>query len=261
MDTGELLERLKEMAIADENLRKRLLATKGSETALSDFCKISTEAGVPLNKMDMIEFGESSYAAMRRSTNGGGENAPLLQWEDDAYEMFMMELEMIVEARKNITLVGMPASGKSTVGVILAKILGMNFIDTDLVIQQRENALLYDIIKDRGVDGFLAVEEESILSINPSNTVIATGGSAIYSKAGMEYLKNIGKVVYLKVDKEDLFRRLHNIKQRGVVLQPGETLDEMYESRSALYEKYADIVIDETDSTVEETVEIIQMSI
>ena len=163
--------------------------------------------------------------------------------------------------KSNITLVGMPASGKSTVGVILAKILGMNFIDTDLVIQQRENALLCDIIKDRGVDGFLTVEEESILSINPSNTVIATGGSAIYSQSGMEYLKNIGKVVYLKVDKEDLFKRLHNIKQRGVVLRPGETLDEMYDTRSALYEKYADIVIDETDSTVEETVEMIQMSI
>ena len=163
--------------------------------------------------------------------------------------------------KSNITLVGMPASGKSTVGVILAKILGMNFIDTDLVIQQRENALLCDIIKDCGVDGFLAVEEESILSINPSNTVIATGGSAVYSQAGMQYLKNIGKVVYLKVDKEDLFKRLHNIKQRGVVLRPGETLDEMYDTRSALYEKYADIVIDETDSTVEETVEMIQMSI
>ena len=95
MDTGEHLERLKEMAIADAGLRKRLLETKGSETALADFCRISTEAGVLLNKMDMIEFGESSYAAMRRSTNGGGENAPLLQWEDDAYEMFMMELEMI----------------------------------------------------------------------------------------------------------------------------------------------------------------------
>ena len=95
MNTGDLLEKLKEMAIADGDLRKRLLATKGSETVLADFCRISTEAGVPLNKMDMIEFGESSYAAMRRSTNGGGENAPLLQWEDDAYEMFMIELEMI----------------------------------------------------------------------------------------------------------------------------------------------------------------------
>ena len=257
MDTGELLERLKDMAIADENLRKRLLATKGSKTSLADFCKISTEVGVPLNKMDMIEFGESSYAAMRRSTNGGGENAPLLQWEDDAYEMFMMELEMITG--DNITLIGMPASGKSTVGVILAKILGMSFIDTDLVIQQKENALLCDIINDRGVDGFLEAEETAVLSINPANTVIATGGSVVYSEAGMKHLKSLGKVVYLKVDKDDLFRRLHNIKQRGVVLQPGETLDEMYDSRSVLYEKYADYTVDETNASVEETVEMIQL--
>ena len=95
MDTGELLEKLKEKALADAELRKKLLATRGSDTALADFCRISTEAGIPRNKMDMIEFGESSYAAMRRSTNGGGENAPLLQWEDDAYEMFMAELEML----------------------------------------------------------------------------------------------------------------------------------------------------------------------
>lgn len=168
---------------------------------------------------------------------------------------------MGINDKKNITLIGMPASGKSTVGVILAKILGMSFIDTDLVIQQRENALLCDIINERGVDGFLAAEEEAILSIDPSNTVIATGGSAVYSKAGMKYLKSIGKVVYLKVDKEDLFRRLHNIKQRGVVLRSGETLDEMYNSRSSLYEKYTDIVIDETNATVEETVEKIRENI
>ena len=94
MEVGEILESLKEKAIKDEVLRLRLLATREAENPLADFCGISTEAGLPLNKMDMIEFGESSYAAMRRSTNGGGENAPLLQWEDDAYEMFMAELEM-----------------------------------------------------------------------------------------------------------------------------------------------------------------------
>lgn len=95
MDVGTLLEQLKQMAIKDLSLRKKLLETRGSETALGDFCRISMEVGVPISKMDMIEYGESSYAAMRRSTNGGGENAPLLQWEDDAYEMFMMELEML----------------------------------------------------------------------------------------------------------------------------------------------------------------------
>ena len=158
----------------------------------------------------------------------------------------------------NITLIGMPASGKSTVGVILAKILGLSFVDTDLVIQQREGALLCDIISERGLEGFLKAEESAVLSISPSNTVIATGGSVVYSEAGMEYLKSLGKVVYLKVEKEDLFKRLHNIKQRGVVLSPGETLDEMYATRSVLYEKYADIVIDETNASVEETVEMIR---
>jgi len=152
----------------------------------------------------------------------------------------------------------MPASGKSTVGVILAKILGRNFIDTDLVVQQRESMLLCDIIKNRGVDGFLKAEEAAVLSIKPFNTVIATGGSVVYSEAGMNYLKSIGKVVYLKVDKDALFARLHNIRQRGVVLQPGETLDEMYVNRSMLYEKYADYIIDETCSSVEETVDLIK---
>ncbi len=154
-----------------------------------------------------------------------------------------------------ITLIGMPASGKSTAGVILAKILGLNFIDTDLVIQQNESELLCDIIKNRGVKGFLEAEEKAVLSLNPSNTVIATGGSVVYSEAGMNYLKSLGKVVYLKIDRENLFARLHNIRQRGVVLQPGETLDEMYDSRSRLYEKYADCIIDETGASVEETVD------
>ena len=160
--------------------------------------------------------------------------------------------------KNNITLIGMPASGKSTVGVILAKIIGLSFVDTDLVIQQREGALLCDIISEHTLEGFLKAEESAVLSISPSNTVIATGGSVVYSEAGMEYLKSLGKVVYLKVEKEDLFKRLHNIKQRGVVLSPGETLDEMYATRSVLYEKYADIVIDETNASVEETVEMIR---
>ena len=94
MEVGEILDKLKEKALADDTLRQRLLDTKNSETSMADFCRISTSEGLPLNKLDLLEFGESSYAAMRRSTNGGGENAPLLMWEDDAYEMFMMELEM-----------------------------------------------------------------------------------------------------------------------------------------------------------------------
>ena len=160
--------------------------------------------------------------------------------------------------KTNIVLIGMPASGKSTVGVILAKVLGKKFIDTDLVIQLRENALLAEIIKEKGVEGFMKREEEAILSVNEINTVIATGGSAVYGEKAMKHLKENGTVIYLKVEKEELFKRLKNIKERGVVLKQGETLEEMYDNRSVLYEKYADIVIEERDSTIEETIEKIQ---
>ena len=160
--------------------------------------------------------------------------------------------------KNNIVLIGMPASGKSTVGVILAKVLGKKFIDTDLVIQKREDALLADIIKEKGVEGFMKREEEAILSVDENNTVIATGGSAVYGEKAMEHLKENGTVIYLKVEKDELFKRLKNIKERGVVLKQGETLDEMYDNRSVLYEKYADIVIEERDSTIEETIEKIQ---
>lgn len=148
----------------------------------------------------------------------------------------------------------MPASGKSTVGVILAKVLGMEFVDSDLVIQKRESLRLSEIIEARGVEGFLKAEEEALLSISASNTVIATGGSAVYSEAGMRYLKENAAVVYLKVGLEALKKRLHDIKGRGVVLRGGETFDEMYAERSALYEKYADVVVEEKDGSIEDTV-------
>ena len=152
----------------------------------------------------------------------------------------------------------MPASGKSTAGVILAQVLGKKFIDTDLVIQEREKALLSEIIKDKGVAGFMKTEEEAILSVDVNNTVIATGGSAVYGEKAMEHLKENGTVVYLKVEKDELFKRLTDIKERGVVLREGENIEEMYDSRIALYEKYADIIIEERDSTIEETIRKIQ---
>lgn len=160
--------------------------------------------------------------------------------------------------KDNIVLIGMPASGKSTAGVILAKVLGKKFIDTDLVIQEREKALLADIIKDKGVAGFMKTEEEAILSVDVKNTVIATGGSAVYGEKAMEHLKENGTVVYLKVEKDELFKRLTDIKERGVVLREGENIEEMYDSRIVLYEKYADIIIEERDSTIEETIRKIQ---
>ena len=160
--------------------------------------------------------------------------------------------------KDNIVLIGMPASGKSTAGVILAKVLGKKFIDTDLVIQEREKALLADIIKDKGVAGFMKIEEEAILSVDVNNTVIATGGSAVYGEKAMEHLKENGTVIYLKVEKDELFKRLTDIKERGVVLREGENIEEMYDSRIVLYEKYADIIIEERDSTIEETIRKIQ---
>ena len=157
--------------------------------------------------------------------------------------------------KDNIILIGMPASGKSSIGVIIAKVLGKDFLDVDLVIQKRENALLCDIIASKGTEGFLRCEEEAILSITPENSVIATGGSAVYSEKGMRHLSERGTVIYLRVGKEVLFKRLKNIRQRGVVLRNGESLDQMYESRKLLYEKFADIVIDEDRFSIEETIE------
>ena len=160
--------------------------------------------------------------------------------------------------KNNIVLIGMPASGKSTVGVILAKVLGKRFLDTDLLIQQRENALLCEIIRDRGVDGFLLCEEEAILSVNEENTVIATGGSAVYGEEAMKHLKDNGTVIYLKVEKSELLKRLKDIKERGVVLKDGEDFDEMFDERIVLYEKYADMIIEEGQASIEETIAKIQ---
>jgi len=159
--------------------------------------------------------------------------------------------------KNNIVLIGMPASGKSTVGVILAKVLGMSFTDTDLIVQQRENALLSEIIAKEGTEGFLKKEENAILSIHPNNSVIATGGSAVYGEEAMKHLGRLGRIVYLKVSKKKLFLRLKNIKQRGVVLRNGESLEDMYEERSILYDRYADIVIEENNNTLEETLKVL----
>lgn len=163
-----------------------------------------------------------------------------------------------MSTKDNIVLTGMPASGKSTVGVILAKILGMDFLDTDIVIQQREGARLNEIIEERGIEGFLSCEENAVLSVNVRNTVIATGGSVIYSSKAMEHLKENAEIVYLKVKKEELFKRLKNISERGVVLKDGESLDEMFETRSKLYEKYADLTVCEDGFSIEDTVSAVR---
>ncbi len=157
--------------------------------------------------------------------------------------------------KDNIVLIGMPGVGKSTIGVILAKILGYKFIDADIVIQQEEGRLLREIINSEGVEGFIQVENRVNASLDCHNAVIATGGSVVYGKEAMEHLQQIGKVVYLKVDYEIINQRLDNLKGRGVVLKEGQDLKALYEERIPLYEKYADIVVDENHCNIEETVE------
>ena len=159
--------------------------------------------------------------------------------------------------KDNIVLIGMPGVGKSTVGVILAKVLGYQFLDADLLIQEQEGKLLKDIIAEVGTDGFIQVENRVNASIQCSKTIIATGGSVIYGKEAMEHLKEIGKVVYLEVPFAILERRLSDIKGRGVVLKDGQTLYDLFMERTPLYEKYADLRISEEGLDVEQTVELL----
>ena len=157
--------------------------------------------------------------------------------------------------KNNIILIGMPTSGKSTIGVILAKILGYRFIDADIVIQEKEGRKLSRIIAEDGVDGFIDIENRINSEINAEKTVIATGGSVVYGKEAMEHYKEIGTVVYLKVSFETLKKRLHHAKQRGVVMKQGQTLESLYEERKALYEQYADITVDEGRDSLEKVIE------
>jgi len=145
---------------------------------------------------------------------------------------------------RNIVLTGMPGAGKSTVGVILAKILGMNFIDTDLVIQERTGLRLQEIIDRDGPAEFLRIEEAAVHALMCQNTVIATGGSVVLSPLSMEHLKKEGIIVYLSVPFVEIEKRLGNISGRGVVLLPGQDLRMLYDTRVPLYEKYADVTVD-----------------
>ena len=156
--------------------------------------------------------------------------------------------------KDNLILVGMPASGKSTIGVILAKVIGYDFIDSDLLIQRKEGKRLSEIIEEKGIDGFLAGENEVNASIEASQCVIATGGSAVYGVEAMQHLREIGAVIYLQVDFDVIQKRLRNIRQRGVVLREGQTLRDLYDERTVLYEKYADLIVREGSGEIEEVV-------
>lgn len=157
----------------------------------------------------------------------------------------------------NIVLIGMPGSGKSTCGVLAAKALLKNFFDTDLLLQNLEGKRLQSIINENGIEYFNEAEERAILSLNIRGTVIATGGSVVYSEKAMAHLRSLGKIIYLRLGYEEMEKRIKNITTRGIVLKEGETLLDMYNERAPLYERYADEILNCDGMTVEETVESI----
>lgn len=154
---------------------------------------------------------------------------------------------------ENIILIGMPGCGKSTVGVILAKIMGYRFLDSDLLIQEKENKLLSEIIACEGLNGFNRIENRVNASIDVNRSVIATGGSVVYGKDAMEHFKKIGIIVYIRLPYEEIANRLGDLTKRGVSIKDGQTLLDLYNERVPLYEKYADIIIDENGMTIPET--------
>lgn len=168
-----------------------------------------------------------------------------------------MRLLMSVNNMKNIVLIGMPGAGKSTVGVLLAKSMLMDFCDTDLLIQKKYSKSLCEIIISEGIDAFIKTEDELVSRVKLENTVIATGGSVVYGENAMRNLKENGLVVYLKVSPQELYDRINNIHTRGIAMKEGTTLNELYDERAPLYEKYADKIIECDKLTPEECVDLI----
>ena len=156
--------------------------------------------------------------------------------------------------RDNIILIGMPGAGKSTLGVVLAKILNYDFIDADLLIQQQSDKTLQRLIDSLGPQGFIEVENQVLSNIQCDRTVLSTGGSAVYSDAAMEHLATLGPVVYLQTSLPELEKRLEDFSERGVVMRNNEiaSLKDLYEERVPLYEKYATITVNVDDLTITE---------
>lgn len=168
---------------------------------------------------------------------------------------------MIMQKKSNIVLLGMPGSGKSTVGVLLAKRLGKRFVDTDLLIQEQEGRLLNEIIKEEGLERFIEIENQVNREVIAENSVIAPGGSAIYGKEAMEHFQEIADIVYLKLSYSSVAKRLGDLAKRGVVFRPGQTLKELYEERCPLYEAYADYVVECDGEDIGETLEKVRAQI
>lgn len=156
--------------------------------------------------------------------------------------------------KKSIVLIGMPGVGKSTIGVVLAKNLGISFIDSDLVIQEREEKKLHEIIEEHGLEGFLDIEGTVNASLNPKAAVIATGGSAVYREEAMRHLSSFALICYLQLSYESISERLGNLEERGVVLKENQNLRQLFDERTPLYEKYANMKIDCEGKNIREIV-------
>ena len=157
--------------------------------------------------------------------------------------------------KDNLIFIGMPAVGKSTVGIVVAKRLGMRFVDADLLIQEQEKKLLREIIAEVGEEGFLKIENQVNAEVEAENSVISPGGSVVYCEEAMRHYKEIGTIVYLKASYQTIKRRIKNPKKRGVVLREGQSLRDLYNERVPYFEKYADITVCEDGCRIEETIE------
>ena len=155
----------------------------------------------------------------------------------------------------SVAIDGPAGAGKSTIGVLLAKAMTYNFIDTDISIQQREKKQLYKIIEENGLDAFIDIENAVLSRLEVDGCIIATGGSAVYGREAMEHLRSIGTVVYIKLSLDEIKRRIKDIKTRGIAMKKGNALEDVYAERVPLYEKYADIIVDAEGTTIEECVE------
>ena len=153
-------------------------------------------------------------------------------------------MNIMTEDLRNIVLIGMPGSGKSTVGVILAKLTSRNFIDTDVLIQTKQGRSLQNIVDRQGYLALRAIEERALLDLNCRDHVIATGGSAVYSQSAMAHLKSSGIVVFLNVSLDTLISRVHDFETRGLAKRPDQSMTDLFAERSSLYRQYADITIE-----------------
>jgi len=163
----------------------------------------------------------------------------------------------LIPSKDNIVLIGMPASGKSTCGVLLAKRMQYQFLDTDLLIQSQEGRRLISIIKEKGLAGFCRIEEQWLLQVNLQQHVIATGGSAIYSTRAMAHLKACGIVVYLFAAPDQLRQRLTDWDTRGIIAAPDQKLEMLFKERNPLYRQHAQLTVDTTGLTQTQTVDAI----